>query len=217
MPSSTSSAPSPRSRCWASTRSRRRPWPPGPVRCAPPTASCPIPRRPPSACSRDVPTYGRATTVELTTPTGAALLAALSTSFGPMPAMVVSASGFGGGAGELDELPNCTQVIIGQRDGQADIGPGQPALLLETNLDDVTGEQLGHAVSAALEAGAFDAWVSCGDHEEGSAGPRPARPHRRGAPRLAAPRHRRLHRDVRGARHPGRALARRPHHRRGHH
>jgi hypothetical protein len=109
---------------------------------------------------RDVPTYGRATTVELTTPTGAALLAALSTSFGPMPAMVVSASGFGGGAGELDELPNCTQVIIGRRDGQADIGPGQPALLVETNLDDVTGEQLGHAVSAALEAGAFDAWIT---------------------------------------------------------
>ena len=32
--------------------------------------------------------------------------------------------------------------------------------MLETNLDDVTGEQLGYAVSAALDAGAFDAWVS---------------------------------------------------------
>ncbi|MGO8862414.1 MAG: nickel pincer cofactor biosynthesis protein LarC [Acidimicrobiales bacterium] len=119
---------------------------------------------------QDVPTYGRATTVELTTPTGAALLAALSTSFGPMPAMVVSASGFGGGAGELDELPNCTQVVIGRRDERADIGPGQPALLLETNLDDVTGEQLGHAVSAALEAGAFDAWVSAVTMKKGRPG-----------------------------------------------
>jgi hypothetical protein len=106
-----------------------------------------------------VPTYGRATGIELTTPTGAALLSALATSFGPMPAMVVTASGFGGGAGELDELPNCTQVVIGQRDG-ASIGQGQPALVLETNLDDVTGEQLAYAVGAALEAGAFDAWVS---------------------------------------------------------
>ncbi len=76
-----------------------------------------------------------------------------------MPAMVVAASGFGGGASELDELPNCTQVVIGQRDGAA-IGPGQPALVLETNLDDVTGEQLAYAVAAALDAGAFDAWVS---------------------------------------------------------
>jgi pyridinium-3,5-bisthiocarboxylic acid mononucleotide nickel chelatase len=106
-----------------------------------------------------IPTYGRATGVELTTPTGAALLAALSTSFGPMPAMMVAASGFGGGASELDELPNCTQVVIGQRDVAA-IGPGQPAWVLETNLDDVTGEQLAHAVAAALDAGAFDAWVS---------------------------------------------------------
>jgi uncharacterized protein (TIGR00299 family) protein len=106
-----------------------------------------------------IPTYGRATGIELTTPTGAALLAALSTSFGPMPPMVVAASGFGGGAGELDELPNCTQVVIGHHH-MGVIGPGQPALVLETNLDDVTGEQLAYAVAAALEAGAFDAWVS---------------------------------------------------------
>jgi pyridinium-3,5-bisthiocarboxylic acid mononucleotide nickel chelatase len=119
---------------------------------------------------KDVPTYGRATTVELTTPTGAALLAALSTSFGPMPPMVVAASGFGGGAGELAELPNCTQVVIGRREAHRDIGPGQPALLLETNLDDATGEQLGYAVSAALEAGAFDAWVSAVTMKKGRPG-----------------------------------------------
>jgi uncharacterized protein (TIGR00299 family) protein len=107
-----------------------------------------------------VPTYGRATTVELTTPTGAALVAALSSSFGPMPEMVISSSGFGGGRSELEELPNCTQVIIGRRSEQVAIGAGQPALVLETNLDDVTGEQLAYAVTAALECGAFDAWVS---------------------------------------------------------
>ena len=60
-----------------------------------------------------IPTYGRDTRIELTTPTGAALLAALATSFGPMPAMTVTSSGFGGGAGEMDDLPNCTQVIVG--------------------------------------------------------------------------------------------------------
>jgi pyridinium-3,5-bisthiocarboxylic acid mononucleotide nickel chelatase len=116
-----------------------------------------------------IPTYGRATGVELTTPTGAALLAALSTSFGPMPTMVVAASGFGGGASELDELPNCTQVVIGHRD-VAGIGPGQPAWVLETNLDDVTGEQLAYAVTAALGAGAFDAWVSAVTMKKGRPG-----------------------------------------------
>ncbi len=107
-----------------------------------------------------VPTYGRDVSVELTTPTGAALLAALCSSFGPLPAMTITASGFGGGAGEMDDLPNCTQVVIGRQEAQPAAGPGQPAVVLETNLDDATGEQLGHAVAAALDAGAFDAWVS---------------------------------------------------------
>jgi hypothetical protein len=107
-----------------------------------------------------IPSYGRDVRIELTTPTGAALLAALSTAFGPLPDMTVTASGFGGGAGEMEDLPNCTQVVIGQRADRPAVGRGQGALLLETNLDDVTGEQLGLAVAAALEAGAFDAWVS---------------------------------------------------------
>jgi uncharacterized protein (DUF111 family) len=50
-------------------------------------------------------------------------------------------------------------VVVGQRVTRA-VGPGHDAVLLETNLDDATGEQLGYAVSAALDAGAFDAWVS---------------------------------------------------------
>jgi hypothetical protein len=107
-----------------------------------------------------IPTYGRDVSIELTTPTGAALLAGLATAFGPLPDMTVTSSGFGGGAGELDDLPNCTQVVIGQRQLRAAVGPGQGAVLLETNLDDVTGEQLGLAVAAALDAGALDAWVS---------------------------------------------------------
>jgi pyridinium-3,5-bisthiocarboxylic acid mononucleotide nickel chelatase len=107
-----------------------------------------------------IPSYGRDVPIELTTPTGAALLAALSSAFGPMPDMTIAASGLGGGAGEVEDLPNCTQVVIGRRAARPAVGPGQLALLLETNLDDVTGEQLGLAVAAALEAGALDAWVS---------------------------------------------------------
>ncbi len=106
-----------------------------------------------------IPSYGRDVSIELTTPTGAALLAALATTFGPLPDMTVESSGFGGGSGEMDDMPNCTQVVIGRRTPPA-VGSGQGALVLETNLDDVTGEQLGLAVAAALDAGALDAWVS---------------------------------------------------------
>jgi pyridinium-3,5-bisthiocarboxylic acid mononucleotide nickel chelatase len=108
-----------------------------------------------------VPAYGRPTPVELTTPTGAALLAGLATSFGPMPAMAVGASGFGAGSAELDDLPNCTQVVLGRAVGGSAGDPGgQPVTQLEANLDDVTGEQLAHAVATLVDAGAHDAWVT---------------------------------------------------------
>ena len=112
-----------------------------------------------------VPTWGRNIPVELTTPTGAALLAALSSGYGPMPAMRVTGQGFGAGTRELDELPNCTQVVTGvtvdpRESGGADADAGQPVALLEANVDDATGEQLAHAVGALLEAGAHDAWLT---------------------------------------------------------
>ena len=118
----------------------------------------------------NIPTYGRDVALELTTPTGAAILSALADSFGPMPDMTIVTSGFGGGAGELPDLPNCTQVVIGRKPAHGDVGPGQAATVLETNLDDVTGEQLGYAVAAALDAGAHDAWISSVTMKKGRPG-----------------------------------------------
>lgn len=108
------------------------------------------------------PVYGRPVPVELTTPTGAALLRALvagPAGWGPMPAMTVAASGYGAGSAELDELPNCTQVVVGDALPSRP-GPGQPVSVLEATVDDVTGEQLAHALAEIMDAGAFDAWIS---------------------------------------------------------
>jgi uncharacterized protein (TIGR00299 family) protein len=107
-----------------------------------------------------VPTYGREVTVELTTPTGAAILAALASSFGAMPAMEIANTGFGAGTRDLDDLPNCTQVVIGRSGSWSAAASGQPVAVLEANLDDATGEQLAHALRALLEAGAHDAWIT---------------------------------------------------------
>lgn len=104
------------------------------------------------------PTIGLEVGVELTTPTGAALLAAMATGFGAMPAMVVERSGFGAGSRELDERPNATQVVIGQ--ATEALATGQPVVLLEANVDDATGEVLAHTVAALLAAGAHDAWIT---------------------------------------------------------
>jgi uncharacterized protein (TIGR00299 family) protein len=112
------------------------------------------------------PTYGLDVALELTTPTGAALLAALATGWGPLPAMRISASGFGAGSREIDGRPNATQVVVGEsQEGEAAVGEiggrgGQPVVLLEANVDDATGEVLAHAVAALLDAGAHDAWIT---------------------------------------------------------
>jgi uncharacterized protein (TIGR00299 family) protein len=105
------------------------------------------------------PTRGVELPVELTTPTGAGILAALATGFGPLPAMTVVATGFGAGTRELDHLPNVTQVVLGDV-ATAPAIAGQPVMLLEANLDDATGETLAHTIAALLEAGAHDAWVT---------------------------------------------------------
>lgn len=110
------------------------------------------------------PLTGRDIDVELTTPTGAAILVAAGARFGPLPSMRVLATGYGAGTRELPDLPNCTQVVIGEPltegAGGGDDTGGQPLLLLEANLDDVTGELVADTVEAALTGGAQDAWVT---------------------------------------------------------
>jgi pyridinium-3,5-bisthiocarboxylic acid mononucleotide nickel chelatase len=107
---------------------------------------------------RGAPTYGIDTGVELTTPTGAALLAALASGWGPLPAMRIASSGFGAGSADTEDRPNLTQVVVGVAASNAE--RGHPVTLLEANVDDTTGEVLAHAVAELLAAGAHDAWVT---------------------------------------------------------
>ena len=111
---------------------------------------------------RGAPTYGTTIPFELTTPTGAALLATLCVGWGPMPAMELQASGFGAGSRELDGMPNAVQVVIGTAIDRSDVDVehGQPVVVLEANVDDVTGEILGATVAALMRAGALEAWVT---------------------------------------------------------
>ena len=107
----------------------------------------------------NAPTYGTAIPMELTTPTGAAILAALCSGWGPMPPLTVTATGFGAGSREIEGLPNATQVIIGRAE-EAEAGESQPVIVLEASVDDVTGEILGSTLASLMAAGALDAWIS---------------------------------------------------------
>jgi len=95
---------------------------------------------------------------ELVTPTGAAILVAHDTTFGPLPELALQATGVGGGTRDTEQ-PNICRVLIGTRAGL----PGarsEQIVLLETNIDDQTPESLGHAVETLLAVGALDAWIA---------------------------------------------------------
>jgi uncharacterized protein (TIGR00299 family) protein len=99
---------------------------------------------------------------ELVTPTGAALLAEFVESFGPMSGLVAERIGFGLGTRDNQTRPNVLRAVLGDVSsarGQASGGPDwetDTVAVLETNLDDINAEILGHFVEKALAAGALD-------------------------------------------------------------
>ncbi|MHA6621583.1 nickel pincer cofactor biosynthesis protein LarC [Pseudonocardia sp. DLS-67] len=92
---------------------------------------------------------------ETVTPTGAALLVAAGARFGALPAMALRGVGYGAGGRDPAGRANVLQAMLGDAAGRV-----EQMLLLETNVDDVTGEVLGHLVARLLDAGAADAWLS---------------------------------------------------------
>jgi pyridinium-3,5-bisthiocarboxylic acid mononucleotide nickel chelatase len=113
---------------------------------------------------RGAPSRGIDDRRELATPTGVALMTALADEFGPLPAMDVVGVGYGAGTSDIEGRPNVVQVVVGESpDAPASAvtpDPGQPVQLLETNVDDATGEVIAHTIAALIAAGAHDAWAT---------------------------------------------------------
>ncbi len=103
---------------------------------------------------------GLDTTMELATPTGVALVTVLGSRCGPLPAMAVSANGFGAGTADPSGRPNVVQAVIGTLGSVGGGATGRSAHLIEANVDDVTGEVIAHTVAELLAAGAHDAWAT---------------------------------------------------------
>ena len=112
---------------------------------------------------------GAAGAGETVTPTGAALLRAAGCRYGPMPAMRVAGSGYGAGGRDVPGRPNVLPALLGEP--LDDPAPADPAaagsaggtetlIMVETTVDDVTGELLGDLPGLLLGAGALDAWIT---------------------------------------------------------
>ncbi|NLY52325.1 MAG: nickel pincer cofactor biosynthesis protein LarC [Firmicutes bacterium] len=108
---------------------------------------------------KGVPSYSRGIEAELATPTGAALLTSLASSYGPLPAGRILEVGYGAGTRELP-IPNLLRlVLIEPADGDRSLWSMDEVALLECNLDDHNPETIPPLISKLLDAGAWDAYV----------------------------------------------------------
>ena len=93
---------------------------------------------------------------EMTTPTAAAILTTLCTSFGPVPDMTIRSVGYGAGTRDGLTRPNVLRVLIGDA-AHAPWETDQVAVL-ETNVDDATPQVIGFCMERLLAAGALDVY-----------------------------------------------------------
>lgn len=113
---------------------------------------------------RGAPIHGVDLELELVTPTGAALVAALAESYGPLPRMTLQATGYGSGTRDLKPFPNVVRAILG-----TDVTTGTVSLI-EANLDDLIPELAPDAAKACFEAGALDVWTTPASMKHGRPG-----------------------------------------------
>ena len=121
----------------------------------------PVPPPAVAALLTGVPSYAGppgAPATELCTPTGAALLATVATSYGPQPPMTTRHVGVGAGGRDPEGHTNVLRLLVGapveQHDGPDDL------LVLETNVDDLDPRLWPDVITAVLAAGALDAWLT---------------------------------------------------------
>lgn len=104
---------------------------------------------------------------ELTTPTGAAIVAALAPKFGPLPSMRIEKIGYGAGTKEIATHPNVLRLLVGEGAPEPTSAAAAASdrfseriVVLETTLDDASGVVVGHVFGLLLAAGALDVQLS---------------------------------------------------------
>jgi hypothetical protein len=118
----------------------------------------PLPAPATVLCLRGVPTYDAGIDAELVTPTGAVLVRVASRAFVRWPRMQPERVGWGAGTRELPDRPNLLRVVLGSpSDARLALQRGT-CVVLELNVDDMTGEIAADALERARERGALDAW-----------------------------------------------------------
>jgi uncharacterized protein (TIGR00299 family) protein len=136
----------------------------------------PVPPPAVAELMRGLPVYGSDRSVgELLTPTGAVLLVELVDEFVELPTLRVESVGYGLGRKELAGRPNAVRIVSGDAwpavAGNPGAGGAHPeVLVVECEVDDLSGEGLGHAMARLLAAGALDVYLTAIQMKKGRPG-----------------------------------------------
>ena len=105
-----------------------------------------------------VPFYSTDIAGELLTPTGAAIITTVCQEFGPLPQMTTEAVGYGAGTRQYKDFPNVLRVLLGETEPGA--ATDERLWMIETNIDDMSPQLLGHVMDRAFELGALDCYFT---------------------------------------------------------
>jgi uncharacterized protein (TIGR00299 family) protein len=127
----------------------------GTVTCA--HGEFPVPAPATVRLLKGAPIYSQGVAVELTTPTGALLITDYAQTFGPMPAMRVSAVGYGAGDKDFSGYPNVLRVVLGHSE---DVQPFERIVSMECEIDDMNPQLFGPLMDRLYAAGALDVYYA---------------------------------------------------------
>ncbi len=115
----------------------------------------PIPGPAVAELAKGCPIYSHGPALELTTPTGMALLTTLTRTFGQLPPLVPGAIGYGAGTANPKDWSNVLRVFLSATEATAS-PEANPVVQLETNIDDMNPQMYEAVMERLLTNGALD-------------------------------------------------------------
>jgi len=117
----------------------------------------PVPAPATAELLKGVPCYASGPTIELTTPTGAAIVGTLSSGFGSMPYFAAECIGLGAGNKDPEGHPNVLRIMIGEAYQNA---RQETVTVIETNIDDMNPQAYEYVMERLFAAGALDVFLT---------------------------------------------------------
>jgi pyridinium-3,5-bisthiocarboxylic acid mononucleotide nickel chelatase len=127
----------------------------GTVRCA--HGTFPVPAPATVELLQGAPVYSAGPSVELVTPTGAAIVKTLASRYGALPRMKIEKAAYGAGTRDFPDYPNVLRLMIGELETVLPAGISE-IVVLEASLDDLNPQVFGYVMDRLLAEGALDAF-----------------------------------------------------------